>query len=102
MVTNNLFRQYIETTESAETVKTSPHAAETEATLAAIVKAEPSFADAWIAGISGKGFYLQNDGASSKPDFDIHTRPYFKPAVEADGLYYSEPYKNEYVSLEVI
>lgn len=28
----------------------------------------------------------------SKPDFDIQTRPYFKPAVEADGLYYSDPY----------
>ncbi|MDY8022013.1 methyl-accepting chemotaxis protein [Paenibacillus polymyxa] len=94
MSTNNLFQQYIETTPSAEMVKTSPYAAETVATLAAIVKAEPSFADAWIAGISGKGFFLQNDGAASKPDFDIHTRPYFKPAVAADGLYYSEPYKD--------
>nr|WP_231109429.1 hypothetical protein [Paenibacillus polymyxa] len=75
MSTNNLFKKYIETTESVEMVKTSPHAAETEATLAAIVKAEPSFADAWIAGISGKGFFLQNDGAVSKSDFDIHTRP---------------------------
>lgn len=92
MSTNNLFQQYIETTPSAEMVKTSPYAAETEATLAAIVKAEPSFADAWIAGISGKGFWLQNDGAASKLDFDIQTRPYFKPAVAANGLYFSDPY----------
>ncbi|GGF67455.1 methyl-accepting chemotaxis protein [Paenibacillus albidus] len=92
MSTNKLFQQYLETTPSAEMVKTSPHAAETVATLAAIVKAEPSFADAWVAGISGKGYFLQNDGVSSKPDFDIKARPYFNPAVEADGLYYSEPY----------
>ncbi|WP_405153463.1 methyl-accepting chemotaxis protein [Paenibacillus sp. FSL K6-0108] len=90
--TNKLFQQYIETTESASVATTSTYAAETRDTLAAIVKEEPSFADAWIAGISGKGFWLQNDGAASDSDFDIQTRPYFNPAVAADGLYYSDPY----------
>ncbi|WNS45561.1 methyl-accepting chemotaxis protein [Paenibacillus sp. MMS20-IR301] len=91
MSTNSIFRQYIESTTAGQ-VTTSPFAAATIATLAEIVKAEPSFADAWIAGISGKGYFLQNDGVGSKPDFDIQSRPYFKPASEADGLYYSEPY----------
>ncbi|WP_440111439.1 methyl-accepting chemotaxis protein [Paenibacillus sp. QZ-Y1] len=91
MSTNNLFKQYIETTEP-ETVKTSEYAAETQATLAAIVAAEPSFADAWVAGVSGKGFWFQNDGVSSDSAFDIQDRPYYKPAVAADGLYYSDPY----------
>ncbi|MDR6723326.1 methyl-accepting chemotaxis protein [Paenibacillus amylolyticus] len=92
MSTNTLFQQYIETTESAEVATTSPHAEETQATLAAIVKEEPSFADAWIAGIEGKGFWLQNDGVSSAPDFDIQTRPYYEPIRATDGLYYSDPY----------
>ncbi|WP_343224517.1 methyl-accepting chemotaxis protein [Paenibacillus sp. ACRSA] len=92
MSTNTLFQQYIETTESAEVATTSPHAEETQATLAAIVKEEPSFADAWIAGIEGKGFWLQNDGVSSAPDFDIQTRPYYEPIRSTDGLYYSDPY----------
>ncbi|WP_339166690.1 methyl-accepting chemotaxis protein [Paenibacillus sp. FSL R5-0341] len=92
MSTNKLFRQYIETTESAEVATTSTYAAETQDTLAAIVKEEPSFADAWIAGLDGKGFWLQNDGAASAPDFDIQARPYYEPVLAADGLYYSDPY----------
>lgn len=50
MSTNTLFRQYIETTASAADAASSTYAAETQATLAAIVKAEPSFADAWVGG----------------------------------------------------
>lgn len=91
MSTNDLFKRYIEST-TPDKVNTSPLAADTIATLAEIVKTEPSFADVWVAGISGKGYFLQNDGVTSKSDFDIRSRPYFKPASEADGLYYSEPY----------
>lgn len=91
MSTNSIFKQYIEST-APDTVTTSPYASETLATLAAIVEAEPSFADAWIAGISGRGYFLQNDGAASGSDFDIQTRPYFAPVTEAGGLYYSDPY----------
>lgn len=92
MSTNDIFKQYIETTESPEMAKTSPSADEVVKTLAAIVKAEPSFADAWIASIDGKGFYLLNDGNASDGTFNIKERPYYKPAVAADGLYYSDPY----------
>ncbi|WP_438498093.1 methyl-accepting chemotaxis protein [Paenibacillus sp. IHBB 3054] len=92
MSTNDIFKQYIETTESPEMAKTSPSADEAVKTLAAIVKAEPSFADAWIASIDGKGFYLLNDGNASDASFNIKERPYYKPAVAADGLYYSDPY----------
>lgn len=42
MSTNDIFRKYIETTSSSEDVLTSTHAAQTQATLAAIVKEEPS------------------------------------------------------------
>ncbi|QUL57678.1 methyl-accepting chemotaxis protein [Paenibacillus tritici] len=91
MSTNTIFKKYIEST-TPDNLTTSPHAAETLATLAAIVKSEPSFADAWVAGLSGKGYFLQNDGAASKSDFDIRSRPYFKPLSESEGLYYSEPY----------
>ncbi|WP_019911266.1 methyl-accepting chemotaxis protein [Paenibacillus sp. HW567] len=91
MSTNTIFKQYIEST-TPDQVTTSPYAAETVATMAEIVKSEPSFTDVWVAGISGKGYFLQNDGAASKSDFDIRSRPYFKPASEAGGLYYSEPY----------
>ncbi|WP_238649971.1 methyl-accepting chemotaxis protein [Paenibacillus piscarius] len=91
MSTNSIFQKYIEST-TPEQIKTSPHAAEALATLADIVKSEPSFADAWVAGFSGKGYFLQHDGLTSKPDFDIRARPYFKPLSEANGLYYSEPY----------
>lgn len=56
MSTNNLFKQYIETTEAPEMAKTSPHAAEVAKTLAAIVKVEPTFADAWIASTAAKVF----------------------------------------------
>ncbi|MEK3714881.1 methyl-accepting chemotaxis protein [Paenibacillus sp. FSL R7-0333] len=91
MSTNSIFQKYIEST-TAEQITTSPHAAEALATLADIVKSEPSFADAWVAGLSGKGYFLQNDGLTSKSDFDIRARPYFKPVSESKGLYYSEPY----------
>ncbi|NQX44038.1 methyl-accepting chemotaxis protein [Paenibacillus tritici] len=91
MSTNTIFKKYIEST-TPDNLTTSPHAAETLATLAAIVKSEPSFADVWVAGLSGKGYFLQNDGAASKSDFDIRSRPYFKPVSESEGLYYSEPY----------
>ncbi|MNW27607.1 Methyl-accepting chemotaxis protein McpC [compost metagenome] len=92
MSTNEIFRQYIETTSSSEDVLTSTHAAQTQATLAAIVKEEPSFADAWVLGIHGKGFWLQNDGAAANAEFNVQDRPYYKPAMEANGLYFSEPY----------
>lgn len=92
MSTNKLFRQYIETTNSAAEASTSTYAEETKETLAAIVEAEPSFADAWVAGLDGKGFWIQNDGVVSAPDFDIQARPYYQPLKEADGLYYSDPY----------
>lgn len=91
MSTNSIFQKYIEST-TADQITTSPHAAEALATLADIVKSEPSFADAWVAGLSGKGYFLQNDGLASKSDFDIRSRPYFKPVSESKGLYYSEPY----------
>lgn len=91
MASNSLFRQYIETT-SSTTANSSPHAAETQKTLAAIVELEPSFADAWVAGMSGKGFWILNDGTISASDFDITTRPYYAPINERDGLYYSDPY----------
>ncbi|WKL03245.1 PDC sensor domain-containing protein [Paenibacillus amylolyticus] len=92
MSTNTLFQQYIETTASAADAASSTYAAETQATLASIVKAEPSFADAWVAGLDGKGFWIQNDGVVSAPDFDIQSRPYYKPVTDADGLYFSDPY----------
>ncbi|MFX3646695.1 MAG: methyl-accepting chemotaxis protein [Paenibacillus sp.] len=92
MSTNTLFRQYIETTASATDAASSTYAAETQATLAAIVKAEPSFADAWVGGLDGKGFWIQNDGVVSAPDFEIQSRPYYKPIIDADGLYFSDPY----------
>ncbi|MEK3786143.1 methyl-accepting chemotaxis protein [Paenibacillus sp. FSL K6-1230] len=92
MSTNDIFRKYIETTSSSEDVLTSTHAAQTQATLAAIVKEEPSFADAWVLGIHGKGFWLQNDGAAANAEFNVQDRPYYKPAMEANGLYFSEPY----------
>lgn len=92
MSTNKLFRQYIETTKSAAEAATSTYAAETRDTLAKIVEAEPSFNDAWIGGMDGKGFWLQNDGAVSAPDFDIQARPYYQPVKDADGLYFSDPY----------
>ncbi|WP_339256612.1 methyl-accepting chemotaxis protein [Paenibacillus sp. FSL R5-0713] len=92
MSTNTLFKQYIETTASAADAASSTYAAETQATLAEIVKAEPSFADAWVAGLDGKGFWIQNDGVVSAPDFDIQSRPYYKPVTGADGLYFSDPY----------
>lgn len=92
MSTNKLFKQYIETTKSAAEASTSTYAEETKETLAAIVAAEPSFADAWVAGMDGKGFWIQNDGVVSAPDFDIQARPYYQPVKAADGLYYSDPY----------
>ncbi|MGN7414092.1 methyl-accepting chemotaxis protein [Paenibacillus sp. SAF-068] len=92
MSTNTLFKQYIETTASAADAASSTYAAETQATLAAIVKAEPSFADAWVGGLDGKGFWIQNDGVVSAPDFEIQSRPYYKPVIDADGLYFSDPY----------
>lgn len=92
MSTNEIFRQYIETTASSADVHTSTYAARTQATLAAIVKEEPSFADAWVLGIQGKGFWLQNDGAAANAEFNVQDRPYYKPAMEANGLYFSEPY----------
>lgn len=92
MSTNDIFKQYIETTESPEMALTSPYADEVVKSLAAIVKAEPSFADAWIASIDGKGFYLLNDGKASDAKFNIKERPYYKPVVATDGLYYSDPY----------
>lgn len=92
MSTNTLFKQYIETTASAADAASSTYAAEAQATLAEIVKAEPSFADAWVAGLDGKGFWIQNDGVVSAPDFDIQSRPYYKPVTGADGLYFSDPY----------
>lgn len=92
MSTNDIFRQYIETTASSAEVHTSTYAAQTQATLAAIVKEEPSFADAWVLGIHGKGFWLQNDGAAADAAFNVQDRPYYKPAMEANGLYFSEPY----------
>ncbi|OMG01229.1 methyl-accepting chemotaxis protein [Paenibacillus sp. FSL R7-0337] len=91
MSTNSIFQKYIEST-TPDQITTSPHAAEALATLADIVKSEPSFADAWVAGLSGKGYFLQNDGLASNSDFDIRARPYFKPVSESQGLYYSEPY----------
>lgn len=92
MSTNKLFRQYIETTKSAAEAPTSTYAAETRDTLAKIVEAEPSFNDAWIGGMDGKGFWIQNDGVVSAPDFDIQARPYYQPVKDADGLYFSDPY----------
>ncbi|WP_028592084.1 methyl-accepting chemotaxis protein [Paenibacillus massiliensis] len=92
MSTNDIFRQYIETTASSAEVHTSTYAAQTQATLAAIVKEEPSFADAWVLGIHDKGFWLQNDGAAADAAFNVQDRPYYKPAMEANGLYFSEPY----------
>lgn len=92
MSTNKLFRQYIETTKSAAEAATSTYAAATRDTLAKIVEAEPSFNDAWIGGMDGKGFWIQNDGVVSAPDFDIQARPYYQPVKDADGLYFSDPY----------
>ncbi|MGN7763809.1 methyl-accepting chemotaxis protein [Paenibacillus sp. 22594] len=94
MSTNNIFKEYLETTESPGMAKTSPHAAEVTKTLAAIVKGEPAFADAWVASTTGKGFYILNDGSISEPTFDIAQRPYYQPALTADGLYYSDPYND--------
>ncbi len=92
MSTNQTFTRYIESTETPQMAKTSPYAAEVQATLAEMVSMEPSFADAWVASIDGKGYYILDNGSVSDSSFDIQTRPYYKAVTEKDGLYYSDPY----------
>jgi methyl-accepting chemotaxis protein len=92
MSTNQTFTRYIESTQTPQMAKTSPYAAEVQATLAEMVSMEPSFADAWVASIDGKGYYILDNGSVSDSSFDIQTRPYYKAVTEKDGLYYSDPY----------
>ncbi|OBR64119.1 chemotaxis protein [Paenibacillus oryzae] len=92
MSTNQTFTRYIESTETPQMAKTSPYAAEVQAALAEMVAMEPSFADAWVASIDGKGYYILDNGTVSDSSFDIQTRPYYKAVTEKDGLYYSDPY----------
>ncbi|MBW5448289.1 HAMP domain-containing protein [Cohnella sp. CFH 77786] len=92
MSTNKLFRDYVKTVKSADNPKSSPYSSETIATLDAIFKTDPALTDTWVAGYAGNGFWIEQDGVTSKPDFKIKDRPYYKPTVEANGLYFSEPY----------
>src|SRR5262249_2931546 len=95
MATNKLFQRYIETTSSTAQIETSPYAAETLATMVAIKDTDQTLIDTWVASDvanGGKGLWYEHDKAHSKSDFDIKARPYYKPAVAAEGVYYSDPY----------
>ncbi|SEM59034.1 methyl-accepting chemotaxis protein [Paenibacillus sp. OV219] len=95
MATNKLFQKYVQTTKSTAEIETSPYAAETLATLMAIKDTDKNLIDTWVASDTangGKGFWYEHDKAFSKPDFDIKARPYYQPAVAAEGVYYSDPY----------
>ncbi|AZN42492.1 methyl-accepting chemotaxis protein [Paenibacillus albus] len=95
MATNKLFQKYIETTKSTADIVTSPYAAETLSTLSAIKDTDKNLLDTWVASDSangGKGFWYEHDKAHSKADFDIKARPYYQPALAAEGVYYSDPY----------
>ncbi|REE80195.1 methyl-accepting chemotaxis sensory transducer with Cache sensor [Paenibacillus taihuensis] len=91
MATNSLFLRYVETTPSLAQAKTSTYAAEAEGTLMSVFKTDPNLADIWVANIPGN-MWLEHDGLTNKQDFDMKSRPWYKPALEANGVYYSDPY----------
>ncbi|SEM63694.1 methyl-accepting chemotaxis protein [Paenibacillus sp. OV219] len=94
MATNSLFLNYVETTPGLAQAKSSTYAAETERTLMSIFKTDSNLADTWVANIAGN-MWLEHDGLTNKSDFDMKSRPWFKPALEANGLYYSDPYVDQ-------
>ncbi len=91
MNTNQDIRNYLRTINSREEAHSNPHYINVQKTLDEIKGLNPAISLVFIA--SEKGNYnIGNDQYLTKPDYDIHTRPWYQLAVKSDTYAFTDAY----------
>ncbi len=94
ITTNQAIVNYLKTANSREEAVSNPYYSDVLKSLEAIKQTDKDVAMVWVA--SEKGNFLVGTGnVLSKPDFNLHERPWYKPAVAAGGIYYTDPYMDQ-------
>lgn len=94
ITTNQAIVNYLKTANSREEALSNPYYSDVVKSLDAIKKTDKDVAMVWVA--SEKGNFLIGTGnVLSKPDFNLHERPWYKPAIAAGGVYYTDPYMDQ-------
>lgn len=94
ILTNQAVINYVKSANSREEAISNPYYNDVIKSLEAIKQIDKDVAMVWVA--SEKGNFLVGTGnVLSKPDFDLHERPWYKPAIAADGVYYTDPYMDQ-------
>jgi methyl-accepting chemotaxis protein len=85
---------YLETASSREEALTNTYYKDMNLSLESIKAMNPDVAMIWVA--SEKANFLTGTGnVLSDTDFDLYSRPWYKPVTEAEGVYYTEPYMDQ-------
>lgn len=94
ITTNQAIVNYLKTAGSREEAVSNPYYADAIKSLEAIKRTDKDVAMVWVS--SEKGNFLAGTGnVLSKPDFNLHERPWYKPVIAADGVYYTDPYMDQ-------
>ncbi|MDY0409848.1 PDC sensor domain-containing protein [Paracerasibacillus soli] len=81
----------LDTTKSRNEVQSNPQFKGIMQTLDSIVETNDNVAMAWIASSKGN-FLIGSNNLLSDPSFDIFSRPWYKPALAEDDVYFTDPY----------
>lgn len=94
ITTNQSVINYLKTANSRDDALSNSYYSDVIHSLEAIKKTDKDVAMVWVA--SEKGNFLAGTGnVLSKPDFNLRERPWYKPAIAADGVYYTDPYMDQ-------
>lgn len=94
ITTNQAIVNYLKTANSRQEALSNVYYNDVINSLEALKKTDKDVAMVWVA--SEKGNFLTGTGnVLSKPDFNLHERPWYKPAIATEGVYFTDPYMDQ-------
>lgn len=85
---------FIKTANNRDAVAGNPYSKSLYKTMDAIRDTDQQVAMTWVASVPGN-FLAGSNNVLSAPDYNNQDRPWFKPALEAPDVFYSQPYQDQ-------
>lgn len=92
--TNQELVNFIKTANNRDAVAGNPYSKSLYKTMDAIRDTDQQAAMTWVASVPGN-FLIGSNKVLSNPDYNNQDRPWFKPALEAPDVFYSQPYQDQ-------
>lgn len=92
--TNQELVNFIKTAGNRDAVAGNPYSKSLYKTMDAIRDTDQQVAMTWVASVPGN-FLIGSNDVLSNPDYNNQDRPWFKPALDAPDVFYSQPYQDQ-------